>query len=80
MCYPTLNHGQTSIYARIQVEGHAAPRQGRGLGGISVSAAGHQIHGVWACTAMARHVEKGPRPKMAPDIFLAPVRQKGRPT
>jgi hypothetical protein len=50
------------------------------MGGISVSAAGDKIHRVWAYTAMARHVEKDPRPKMAPDIFLAPGRQKGRPT
>jgi hypothetical protein len=71
---------QTSIYARISLEEHTAQRQGRRLCDMSVSAAGLKIRSVWAYTASARHVQPGPRPKMAPDIFLALGRQKSRPT
>ena len=61
---------QTSIYARISVEGHTAPWQGRRLGGISVSAAVHKIRSVFAYTASARHVDKVLARKWRPTFFL----------
>ena len=71
---------QSSIYARISLEEHTAQRQGRRLCDTSGSAAGPKIRGVWEYMASARHVQPGPRPKMAPDIFPALGRQKSRLT
>jgi hypothetical protein len=59
---------QTSISARIKVEGHSAPRQGRRWGGISVFAEGQTIRGVWTRTASASR-RKRPAPKNGAPTF-----------
>jgi hypothetical protein len=69
---------QTSISARIEVEGHSAPRQGRRWGGTSVFAEGQKIHNVWTYTASGFRVtsQRARAQKWRPDILLALGRQK----
>jgi hypothetical protein len=69
---------QTSISARIKVEGHSAPRQGRRWGGISLSAEGQKIRSARSYTASASRRKRPAPQKWRPDTLLALGRQKVR--
>ena len=67
---------KTSIYARIQVGGHSAPRQGRRRCGLCMLAAGQKIRSVWAYTASASRRKRPSLKNGAPTFLLLSAAKK----